>query len=108
MRMIRGSGEVRGGGDGMAEYRLTSPNYELEEEEAVEFYYDRGWSDGLPVVPPLRRKSGQCWPRAGLEPDAQIAFIETRQASDHRREGGDQRGPGGLPARIHAGHRGRP
>ena len=107
MRMIRGSGEVRGGGDGMAEYRLTSPNYELEEEEAVEFYYDRGWSDGLPVVPPTEEKVRAMLAGAGLEPDAQIAFIETRQASDHGREGGDQRGPGRLPARIHAGHRGR-
>ena len=40
----------------MAEYELRSPTYEVDEGEAVEFYYDRGWSDGLPVVPPTEEK----------------------------------------------------
>ena len=32
------------------EYELRSPSYEIDEGEAVEFYYDRGWSDGLPIA----------------------------------------------------------
>ena len=64
----------------MAEYKLASLGYELEEDEAVEFYYDRGWSDGLPVVPATERRVKAMLDAAGLEPDAEIAFIETRQA----------------------------
>jgi len=65
----------------MAEYELRSPSYEVEEGEAVEFYYDRGWTDGLPVVPPTEKKVRAMLAGAGLEPGAQIAFIETRQAA---------------------------
>ena len=65
----------------MAEYELRSPSFEVDEGEAVEFYYDRGWSDGLPVVPPTEERVRAMMAGAGLEPGEQIAFIETRQAS---------------------------
>ena len=65
----------------MAEFELRSPSYEVDEGEAVEFYYDRGWSDGLPVVPPTEERVKAMLSGAGLEPDAQIAFIQTRQAA---------------------------
>lgn len=65
----------------MTECELRSPFYEIDQGEAVEFYYDRGWSDGLPVVPPTEEKVRGMLSGAGLEPDAQIAFIKTRQAA---------------------------
>jgi hypothetical protein len=65
----------------MAPSELKSPSYEVDESEAVEFYYDRGWSDGLPVVPPTEERVRAMLAGAGLEPGEQIAFIETRQAA---------------------------
>ena len=33
--------------------RLTSATYEITDlDEAIELYYRKGWTDGLPVVPP--------------------------------------------------------
>jgi hypothetical protein len=64
----------------MGKYELRSPYYEVDEGEAVEFYYDQGWSDGLPVVPPTEAKVMAMLAGADLEPQAQIAYIETRQA----------------------------
>ena len=64
----------------MTAYDLKSPSYEVDEGDAVEFCYDRGWSDGMPVVPPTEEKVKAMLSGAGFEPEAQIAFIETRQA----------------------------
>jgi hypothetical protein len=64
----------------MSEHELKSPFYEIEEGEAIEFAFDRGWSDGLPVVPPTPEKVQAMLSAAGLELGSQIAFIETRQA----------------------------
>jgi hypothetical protein len=65
----------------MERYEMKSPSYEVEEGEAIEFFFDRGWSDGLPVVPPTEEKVEAMLAAAGLEPGAQIAFIQTRQAA---------------------------
>ena len=65
----------------MAEYKTRSTSYEIDEGKAVEFYYDRGWTDGLPIVPPTEEKVGAMLAEVGLEPNAQIAFIEMRQAA---------------------------
>jgi hypothetical protein len=65
----------------IAEYELRSTSYEVDEGEAVEFYYDRGWSDGLPIVPPTEEKVRAMLAGAGLDAGEQIAFIETRQAA---------------------------
>ena len=35
----------------MAEYALSSPEHHVDLAEAIEFYYEQGWTDGLPVVP---------------------------------------------------------
>ena len=47
--------------------------------EAMEFCYSKGWSDGLPVMPPTKDRIEAMLAAAGLEPDKQIAFIENRQ-----------------------------
>ena len=65
----------------MTGYELRSISYEVDEEEAVEFCFDRGWSDGLPVVPPTEERVKAMLAGAGLEPGVEIAFIETRQAT---------------------------
>ncbi|HEX7787917.1 MAG TPA: hypothetical protein VF653_16995, partial [Methylomirabilota bacterium] len=43
--------------------------------------YRRGWTDGLPVVPPTEAAVRAMLDGAGLEPDTQIAFITNRQVA---------------------------
>ena len=46
---------------------LRSHVFELDDAEAVaEFYHDRGWTDGLPVVPPTEARVRACLDAAGL------------------------------------------
>jgi hypothetical protein len=61
---------------------LTSQRYEVKDmAEAIELYYAKGWTDGLPVVPPTENSIWAMLESAGLEPGAEIAFIENRQVS---------------------------
>ena len=80
-----------------AERILTSRHIELEPSdpvEAIEFFYRQGWTDGLPVVPPT--------------PEMVVEFLEYAgrhsgtQPRDYGREGGDQRGYGGVFAQLYA------
>ena len=48
---------------------------------AIEYAYDQGWTDGLPVVPPTEASVRTMLDAAGLEPGQEIAFIENRQVS---------------------------
>ena len=59
---------------------LQSKRYDLPNTaEAIEFYYAKGWTDGLPVVPPREGTIRLMLDAAGLEPDEEITFIEHRQ-----------------------------
>ncbi len=49
--------------------------------EATELYFEKGWSDGLPVVPPTEDRIWAMLEATGLEPDHQITFITNRQAA---------------------------
>jgi hypothetical protein len=49
--------------------------------EAVEFCFDKGWTDGLPVIPPSADRVAAMLAAAGLDPKQQVAFIENRQVS---------------------------
>lgn len=49
--------------------------------EAMELCYAKGWTDGLPVVPPTAERINAMLAMVKLEPDKQIAFIENRQVS---------------------------
>ena len=61
---------------------LQSKRYEVSDAvAAVEFYYDKGWTDGLPVVPPTENSIWGMLESAGLAPDQEIAFIQNRQVS---------------------------
>jgi hypothetical protein len=50
-------------------------------DEAIEFCYDQGWSDGLPVVPPTEGRVRAMLDAARLKPDHQIGFIPERRIS---------------------------
>src|SRR4029077_3834061 len=62
--------------------RISSQRYAVEDyQEALELCYRRGWTDGLPVVPPTETAVRAMLDAVALEPDAQIAFITNRQVA---------------------------
>ena len=66
----------------MAPTELQSTRYEVSDTvEAIEFYYAKGWTDGLPVVPPTEKSIRAMLDVVGLEPGEEITFIENRQVS---------------------------
>jgi hypothetical protein len=66
----------------MAMPELRSTRYEVNDTvDAIEFYYAKGWTDGLPVVPPTEASIRAMLQAAGLDPGEEIAFIEQRQVS---------------------------
>jgi hypothetical protein len=61
---------------------LQSQRYDVKDTaEAIEFYYAKGWTDGLPVVPPTENGIWAMLESAGLSPQDEVAFIENRQVS---------------------------
>src|SRR5260370_14896636 len=62
--------------------RISSQRSAVEDcQEALDLCYRRGWTDGLPVVPPTEPSVRAMLEAVGLEPDAQIAFITNRQVA---------------------------
>ena len=60
---------------------VTSPQVDLEEltstdlykaRRAIEYYYERGWTDGLPVVPPIQEFVDEFLLRTKRDPDEVI------------------------------------
>ncbi len=47
-------------------------------DELLEDYYERGWTDGLPVVPPTAEKVERFLATAGLAPDEILGAVPTR------------------------------
>jgi hypothetical protein len=61
---------------------LKSRRYAVEDVlEAIELYFEKGWGDGLPVVPPTEDRIWAMLEAVGLEPDHQITFITNRQTA---------------------------
>src|SRR5262245_3158017 len=61
---------------------LSSRRYAVDDlAQAIELCYERGWTDGLPVVPPTEALVRRMLEVARLEPDQQIAFITNRQVA---------------------------
>ena len=59
---------------------LESAQYEVDSvADAIEFYYEKGWTDGLPVVPPTEDKVRAFLDAAGLEPDSLVGAYSTRK-----------------------------
>ncbi len=62
--------------------QLQSRHYEAPDlGAAMELCDAKGWTDGLPVVPPTAERIDAMLAAAGLEPGIEIAFIENRQVS---------------------------
>ncbi len=61
---------------------LTSKRYVVADPaEAIELCFERGWTDGLPVVPPTEERVGAMLDAARLRPGDQIAYIAHRAVS---------------------------
>jgi len=61
---------------------LTSRRYPVSDlADAIELCFDKGWSDGLPVVPPTEARVRATLDAAGLPPDRQIAYIAHRNVA---------------------------
>ena len=59
---------------------LTSQEYQFANlDEAIEFYYQQGWTDGLPVVPPTPDKVMAALAKAGLEPNDVLGVVPVRE-----------------------------
>ncbi len=58
---------------------LTSRRYTAGDlADAIEVCFDRGWTDGLPVIPPTEERVRALLDAARLAPDQEIAFITNR------------------------------
>src|SRR6058998_3461660 len=58
---------------------LTSKRYQVQDAaDAIEFCFQQGWTDGLPVVPPSPDRVSAMLEAARLEPQQQVAFITNR------------------------------
>ena len=71
--------------------------------DAIEACYDRGWSDGLPVVPADARAHPAHAGRHAPGPARGYRRDPPRAGALHGREGRHQCGHGRVPPRIHAG-----
>ena len=60
---------------------LTSKRYRVEDLDAVEFCFQQGWTDGLPVIPPTAERVEAMLAAARLDAKQEIAFITNRSVS---------------------------
>jgi hypothetical protein len=64
--------------------------------DLIELYYDRGWSDGLPVVPPTQEKIDAVV--AVLGGDREFVECKVAPRCAYPRSACDQHGDGRLPS----------
>src|SRR3990170_4412897 len=63
----------------MSDTPLAAEQIDTEDVfEAIELYYERGWTDGLPVVPPTEKRVRALLDAAGLVPDRVLREIPQR------------------------------
>ena len=91
--------KVKYGNTGLASRRIELAPL----ADPVEACYERGWSDGLPVVPPTEERVLEMLDGTARSPREVIGLDSAESRRMHGREGRDQRGDGGLPAGIYAG-----
>jgi hypothetical protein len=61
---------------------LQSARYRTDDlGEAIDLCFEKGWTDGLPVVPPTEARVRAMLEAVGLEPQHQVAFITNRQVA---------------------------
>jgi hypothetical protein len=61
--------------------QLTSKRHQVPDAEAVEYCFQRGWSDGLPVIPPTVDRVEAMLAAAGLDAKHEVGFIAHRSVS---------------------------
>ena len=62
----------------MAADALTSERVDVDLNDAIEACYERGWTDGLPVVPPTEERVAAFLEAAGNQPADVLGVVETR------------------------------
>ena len=63
----------------MSDTPLAAEQIDVEDVfEAIELYYERGWTDGLPVVPPTEKRVRALLDAAGLVPERVLGEIPER------------------------------
>lgn len=68
-------------GAGTTSTRLTSESQEVSDAfDAIESYFERGWTDGLPVVPPTQEAVESFLDTANLQPDQILGVEPTKGA----------------------------
>jgi hypothetical protein len=61
---------------------LTSTRYKVQDAaDAIEFCFQQGWTDGLPVVPPTADRVAAMLEAARLDPKQQVGFVAHRAVS---------------------------
>jgi hypothetical protein len=61
---------------------LTSKRHQVGDlAEAIELCYEKGWTDGLPVIPPTEARVRAMLEAVRLAPDHQVAFVAHRAVS---------------------------
>ena len=84
--------------------QLNSRRIEVADpEDAIEVAYDRGWSDGLPVVPPTPLRVAMMLSRHHAQARRSDRTHSAEPRRMHRGESRRQRRDGRLPARIFPG-----
>jgi hypothetical protein len=58
---------------------VSPQTYEVDAADAIEFCYEQGWTDGLPVVPPTRERVAEMLEYVGLEADEVIGLVPLKQ-----------------------------
>ena len=87
---------------------LKSRRIEIgEDEDEQEAMFARGWSDGLPFVPPTEERVLRMLDGTARDPQEVSGAGAAGAGRGDRREDRDQCGDGGLQARISAGRAGR-
>jgi hypothetical protein len=66
----------------MLSTKHKSESYQLRDTaEAIEFCFEKGWTDGLPVVPPSERGIRAMLDGAALDATDEVVFVEHRNVS---------------------------
>jgi hypothetical protein len=65
---------------------LTAQRHKVESlTDAVEFCFQQGWTDGLPVVPPTEDRVRAMLEAACLDPKHQVAYVRRRRWASRSR-----------------------
>ena len=87
---------------------LRSRRVELADlEDEMEAMFDRGWTDGLPVVPPTETRVLRMLEGTARSAEDVVAVVPPDLVECTRGKSGGQRGHGRVPARVPPGGPGR-